>query len=167
MKFTYLYRCPRLNLSGYKKALDKYLLELLAQGLAAWLEAVVAEVPLWSGASRATFIKVARTIDYPVPVSGGPAPFDRTGAGQAASTGELVVDIESGMYVFTYGTTLPWLIWNEYHNANFDPDSTLFAKLKKPGPYAFQAKGMAAFLHATGSIDLPSVAPFVQSMVVR
>jgi hypothetical protein len=167
MKFTCKYRRPRLDLEGYRKALDKYMLEILAQGLMAWLEVVIAEVPLWSGASRATFIKVAKTIDFSVPVSGGPAPFDRTGEGQAASTGELVADIEKGLYTFMYGTTLPWLIWNEYHNANVDPDPTLFSRLKKPGPYEFQTKGKAAFLHATGFVELPRVAPFIQSIAVR
>lgn len=167
MKFVPTYRRPRLDLAGYKKVLDKYMSELLAQGLMAWLEAVVAEVPVWSGASRATFIKVAKTIDFSIPVGGGPAPMNRVGMGQAASTGELESDIESGMYTFTYGTSLPWLIWNEFHNANLDPDPTLFAKLKKPGPYDFQTKGKAAFLHETGLIDLPRVAPFIQSVPVR
>lgn len=167
MKFTYKYRRPRLDLAGYKEALDKHMSELLEQGLMAWLEAVITEVPVWSGASRATFIKVAKTIGFSVPVSGGPAPFDRTSIGQAASTGELEVDVEKGLYVFTYGTSLPWLIWNEHHNANLDPDPTLFAKLTRPGPYEFQLKGMAAFLHATGSIGLPRVAPFIQSVTVR
>ena len=163
MKFVPKYRRPRLDLAGYKKALDKYMTELLAQGLMAWLEAVIAEVPVWSGASRATFIKVAKTIDFSVPIKG----TARVGMGQAASTGELETDIESGMYTFSYGTSLPWLIWNEFHNANLDPDPTLFAKLKKPGPYDFQIKGAAAFLHATNLIDLPRVAPFIQSILVR
>jgi len=167
MKFVSKYRRPRLNLAGYKKVLDKYMMELLAQGLMAWLEAAIAEVPVWSGASRASFIKVAKTIDFSVPVSGGTAPFNRVGMGQAASTGELEADIKSGMYTFSYGTSLPWLIWNEFHNANLNPDPTLFAKLKKPGPYDFQVKGAAAFLHATNLIDLPRVAPFVQSVLVR
>ena len=165
MKFKCNYRRPKLDLSGYKKALDKYMRELLAQGLAAWLDAVIAEVPLWSGASRATFIKVAKEIDWPVAAEG-----NRTGMGVAASTGKLVADIGKGSYMFTYGTTLPWLVWNEYHNANIDPDPTKWpppAKLHKPGPYNFQVKGMAAFLHVADTVELPYVGPFVKGVAVR
>lgn len=165
MKFKYSFQAPRINLIGYKKALDKYMRELLASGLSAWLEIVIAEVPVWSGASRATFLKIANEISYPVPIGG--LVRDRTGIGQSMSTGKLIADIASGLYVFTYGTSLPWLIWNEYHNANESPDPTLFAQLKKPGPYQFQIKGVAAFLHATGDADLPSVVPFVKSSRVR
>ena len=32
---------------------------MIAQALMAWLEAVLAEIPVWSGASRATFVKLA------------------------------------------------------------------------------------------------------------
>lgn len=167
MKFKPSYRQPRLDLTGYRKALDKAMRELISLGLASWLEAVVAEVPVWSGASRATFVKIAGTIGWPVPVSGGTAPTDRTGIGAAASKGELILDIQSGLYAFVYGTTLPWLIWNEYHNANIDPDPTLFGKLRKPGPYNFQVKGQAAFLHSTGDATLPLVAPYVKSVAVR
>jgi len=141
--------------------------EMLAQGLMEWLQVVIVEVPIWSGASRATFVKLAQHIDFSVPVSGGPAPVDRSGEGMAASKGEFEADINSGQYTFTYGTSLPWLIWNEYHNANIDPDPTLFAKLKKPGPYDFQTKGAAAFIHMTRLIDLPRVAPYIRSIAIR
>ena len=167
MKFTYSYRRPSLDLNGYKKVLDKRMKEALAQGLMEWLSAVLIEVPLWSGASRATFVKLAQHIDFSVPVSGGPAPVDRTGEGMTASKGEFVADIESGLYIFTYGTSLPWLIWNEYHNANVDPDPTLFYRLKKPGPYEFQIKGVTAFMHTTRLVDLPRVAPFIHVVSVR
>lgn len=167
MKFTHSYYRPSLNLDGYKKALDKQMKEALAQGLMEWLSAMLIEVPLWSGASRATFVKLAQHIDVQVPVSGGPAPFDRTGEGMTASKGEFVAEIESGQYYFTYGTSLPWLIWNEYHNANVDPDPTLFYRLKKPGPYEFQTKGATVFLHMMRLVDLPRVAPYIQGMPVR
>lgn len=167
MKFTHSYRRPGLDLAGYKKALDKQMKEALAQGLMEWLNAVLVEVPLWSGASRATFVKLAQHIDFSVPTSGGPAPMDRTGEGMGASKGEFEANIESGQYSFTYGTSLPWLIWNEYHNANVDPDPTLFYRLKKPGPYDFQTKGKAAFVHMTRLVGLPPVAPHMRGVAVR
>jgi len=167
MKFTYQFRRPKLNLERFKKELDKHMREMLAMGLVAWLDVVTAEVPVWSGASRATFLKIAGEIGFPVTVGGGTAPEDRTGIGEAASKGKIIADIGTGEYAFVYGTSLPWLIWNEYHNANIDPDPTLFGRLKKPGPYNFQAKGAAAFIHETRQVGLPKVAPFIQSVSVR
>jgi hypothetical protein len=136
----------------------------------AWLEAVLAEIPVWSGASRATFVKLATAISYSLPVA--PAAvnaahglfttrIDRTGKGSAQSEGELTASKETGEYTFTYSTTLPWLIWNEYHNANVEPDPTLFYRLIKPGPYNFQAIGARAFLRVADKVDLPPVAPYV------
>ena len=58
-------------------------------------------------------------------------------------------DKTKGVYTFTYSTTLPWLVWNEYHDANVDPDPTKYpppAKLKKPGPYT--SRPGRAGLHA-------------------
>lgn len=167
MKFTCMYRRPKIDLERFKKDLDKYMREMIALGLAAWLDVVTAEVPVWSGASRATFMKLAGEIGYSVLGSGGPAPFDRTDEGQLQSKGELVADISKGEYTFIYSTTLPWLIWNEYHNANIDPDPTLFYRLKRPGPYEFQRKGAAAFIHETRLVQLPKLAPYVRSVLVR
>ena len=49
-----------------------------------------------------------------------------------------------------YTTSLPWLIINEY----FDATQWGF-HLKKPGPYDFQAKGLAAFLKFAEKVRLP------------
>ena len=111
---------------------------MIAQALMEWLEAVLAEIPVWSGASRATFVKLAQQIGYNLPVAPaavqcGPRPVhqpDRPhGMGEAQSDGSLTANKETGEYTFTYSTTLPWLIWNEYHNANVEPDPTLVLPL--------------------------------------
>ena len=75
--------------------------EMIAQALMVWLEAVLAEIPVWSGASRATFVKLAQQIGYDLPV--GPATgnwahglfdsrMDRTAMGMAQSDGKLTAD---------------------------------------------------------------------------
>ena len=69
MKFTGTLVAPRIDLAKYRKALDKHLRETIAQALMEWLEAtVLAEVPVWSGASRATFLQLARNIEYNIPI---------------------------------------------------------------------------------------------------
>ena len=66
-----------------------------------------------------------------------------------------------------YRTWLPWLIWNEYHNANVDPDPGLFGRLLKPGPYNFQVKGYEAFKQFSQAVDLPAVSRYVKSVRVK
>ena len=139
MKFTGTLVAPRIDLAKYRKVFDKHLRETIAQALMEWLEAtVLAEVPVWSGASRATFLQLARNIEYNIPIF--PVAPSRVGRGMSESNGSLETDEAKGRYVFKYQTTLPWLIINEY----FDATQWGF-HLKKPGPYDFQNKGQAAF----------------------
>jgi len=174
MKFTAQFSMPRIDVAAYRNALDGHMKHAIAQGLAEWLEAVLAEIPVWSGASRATFVKLAQQIGYnlpvaPVAVEAAHGLFteriDRTWMGMTQSDGKLTADKETGEYTFTYSTTLPWLIWNEYHNANVEPDPTLFYRLLEPGPYNFQVTGARAFLRFAESVDLPKVKPHMR--VVR
>jgi hypothetical protein len=166
MKFTAQFNAPRLNLSDYRMALDRAMREAISQALMEWLNRVLDEIPDWTGASRATFVKLAESIGMGVTHNLG-----RAGQGIASSLGsKLELDTPPGHYTFTYQTTLPWLIWNEYHNANEEPDPTKYpppAKLHKPGPYEFQAKGLMAFIQFAKSVDLPAVGPFIVSKKVR
>ncbi len=150
MKFTGTLRAPRIDLDKYRRVLDKQLREDIAQAIMQWLEAtVLAEVPVWSGASRATFLALARNIEYNIPIS--PVAPSRVGRGMAESSGSLETDAMKGRYVFQYQTTLPWLIVNEY----FDATQWGF-HLKKPGPYDFQKKGEAAFRSFAENVRLPN-----------
>ena len=88
MKFTGNLRAPRIDLAKYRAVLDKYLKDKLGQAIEAWLEAtVIAEVPVWSGASRATFVQLANHIRYTVPIT--PVAPSREGQGIAQSVGKL------------------------------------------------------------------------------
>jgi hypothetical protein len=165
VKFTLRYEKMRLDMEAYKKALDAAMMEHVANGAASWLDAVIVEIPVWSGASRATFLKLAREIEFSIAIN--PKVIDRIATGQAHSIGSLLGDIKTGSYTFQYGTTLPWLIWNEYNNANINPDPTLIDKLIKPGPYNFQDKGNEAFVRMARTARLPSVASFVKSFPAR
>jgi len=150
MKFTGTLRAPRIDLDKYRRLLDTKLREAIAQAIFEWLEAtVLAEVPVWSGASRATFLALARNIEYDIPIS--PVAPSRLGQGMSASSGSLEADAMKGRYVFHYSTTLPWLCINEV------ADATQWGfHLKKPGPYDFQKKGAAAFRRFAENVRLPN-----------
>ena len=176
MKFTYSFNCPRIDVDRYRSELDKKMREAVAQAVLEWLDAVLMEIPTWSGASRATFIKLGMQIGMNIPVEPAAGNWkhglftsrvDRRGDGLSQSTGKVDCDASKGRYVFIYGTTLPWLIWNEYHNANVEPDATLFYKVIKEGPYNFQTKGAEAFKRFAETVELPRVAPFVKSYPVK
>ena len=161
MKFTGTLVAPRLDMAKYRSALDKHLRETIAEALMTWLEAtVLAEVPVWSGASRATFLQLARTIAYDIPIF--PVAPSRVSRGMSESSGSLETDEMKGRYVFKYQTTLPWLIINEY----FDATQWGF-HLKKPGPYDFQNKGQAAFRKFAETVRLPSPFDCLKSTKIK
>lgn len=158
MKFTGTLKCPQLDLAGYKAALHQHMVDLLCHLVLDWLETTMAPIPAWSGASRATFMELAAKAGVQINVGGS---GEGVGNGVASSTGELKTD--SPLYYFLYETDLFHLTWNEYHNANASPHF----HLHNPGPYESQAKGMIAYLNFIKSIDLPGVAPFIQTKTIK
>jgi len=160
MRFTGQFAAPRLDVARYRATLVRAMQDTIKQAVEHWLSAVLVRIPVWSGASFATFEKLATsagfTFNSPTPVAAS-----REWQGRNQSRGSVAVDQPPGHFTFTYHTSLPWLLWNEYHNANEDPDPTLIDKLRKPGPYEFQAKGLMAFLNFAKTVDLPSVAPSI------
>jgi hypothetical protein len=161
MKFTGTLVAPRIDMAKYRNVLDKHLRETIAQAIMGWLEAtVLAEVPVWSGASRATFLALARNIEYNIPIF--PVAPSRVDRGMAESTGSLEADAMTGRYVFTYSTTLHWLCINEV------ADATQWGfHLKKPGPYDFQKKGQAVFRKFAENVRLPDPFECLKSTQIK
>jgi hypothetical protein len=150
---------PQINVEGYKEALNQQMFDAVLHGAFAYLDAVTQIVPVWSGASRATFLQLAREVGYPLVVSGQAQAPSRVPLGIAESTGDFSND-PNGIVKFIYATTLKHLVYNEYNNANETPDDTLFAKLNQPGPYHFQEAGKQAFLRAVTDA-LPRLEDFI------
>jgi len=155
MKLTATFRVPHYNMIAYRDALKEHLGEAIAQAVFVWLDAVVPIVPVWSGASRATFRPLASQIGMNIAIS--PRAFvSRMFLGESQSTGEVNVDPQAGLFTFQYSTSLAHLIYNEFNNANASPDPTLFARLLQPGPYKFQEKGERAFKEFAAGVRLPN-----------
>jgi hypothetical protein len=98
MKFTYKFNIPRINVDRYRNELDKSMREAVAQAVMEWLDAVLMEIPVWSGASRATFIKLGMQIGMNIPVAPASGNWahglftsriDRRGEGLSQSTGKV------------------------------------------------------------------------------
>ncbi len=141
---------PQIDLAGYKTTLSNILETAITEAAFGWVSTAVSLIPVWSGASRATFAALAQDISFSLqgaPKSGAP---DRTAEGRNASDGGVVFDRNAGIFSFSYSTTLDHLIFNEDFNANVTKDPKVFAKLLEPGPYNFQE---LANRQASGVLD--------------
>lgn len=167
MKFKVKLQQANIQMDQYMIRLDKYLTKQLERGAQTWLNAtVMLSVPVWSGASRATFLKLARKVNHPLTITGikknakkGIARgTDGPRLGFQKSKGEVSMGKTPGLYTFTYETDLFRLVFNEFNNANDNPVAgRLFSKLITPGPYGFQRIGQDAFEdYAKYVVELPS-----------
>jgi len=170
MKFSATFELAQVDLGLYQKALDQTLREALAHAVFEYINEVLSVIPVWSGASRATFLQLARQISMYIPIV--PTAWGGTGAknhpsassilnriplGERCGTGKLNMDIGTGKYNFEYTNDLHYLTYNEYHDANSEKsDPAVFSQLKRPGPYNFQKKGAAAFESSARMARLPN-----------
>ena len=152
MKFTGALASFDLDLDKYKRLVHEQLSEEIAFAAAVWMEAVLAEIPVWSGASWATFIRLSREIGSTLAIN--PKVVSRIPYGQRHGDGELIADPKKMEYLFEYSTTLKHLVHNEYNAPGSDP--AVFHRLLKPGPYGFQAIGIKAFEKVAQDVRLPS-----------
>lgn len=167
MKFTVRFQAPTINVKAWTTRMDSVLSKQIERAATVWLNAtVLLAIPVWSGASRATFLKLAREVSFPLTITGIKASArGYISAGKAGprlgfqqSKGELNRGTQQGVYTFTYGTSLFHLVFNEYNDANANPKAgRLFARLHEPGPYNFQEIGKDAFEdYAKDAVELPS-----------
>ncbi len=172
MHLTAVFQLPSVDMGKFRQALDERLIRETAQGAVKWLTKVIEEatprvgMPVWSAASRATFTPLASQVEFALaysPVAGAPNRIDIGIGASPGDNGTFERGETPGLYSFTYSTTLPHLIINEYYNANtfLDPEGKPYFRLKDPGPYHFQEKGKAAFLKYASEVSLPDVRSFV------
>lgn len=154
MKFTGTLKSFRLDMRAYKSVLHEHLSEQIAHAAFLWLNAVLSQIPVWSGASHATFLRLAREVGYDLAIQ--PRVVSRIPYGQRHGDGEVIADPGKGEYVFRFETSLAHLIHNEFNNANVTPDPTLFAQLIQPGPYGFQQIGVKVFQEFAKTVRLPN-----------
>jgi hypothetical protein len=154
MKIKAVLKAPRVDFVGYRKRLQEVLGEAIARAAFEWLGATTAVVPTWSGASQATFSHLASAVGLTLSIA-PVARLNRVNLGLTNASGSLTTDAEKGIFKFEYGTTLQYLIFNEFNNANIIRPPGLFSKLIQPGPYRFQDKGAAAFEKVAKDVRLP------------
>ena len=152
--------CPRINLAKYKFDAHRFFSWALANAARTYLVNTADTLPAYGGASKATFTPLASYVEYTLAIGAvGP---NTVSVGVGHGTADFKAD-PNGHYQFTYYTTLPHLIINEYQNANEfrDENGKQYFHLKRPGPYHFQEKGEKAFRTDVGQLTMPSIKPYV------
>ena len=159
MKMTFAYTLIDIDLGVYQKMLDKALSEDLREGGIEWLRSALLVIPIWSGASHGTFVKMAQKLGMSISVPGSPRlGLLNTGPQAGIGASSAILEGKDGLHTITYHTSLWHLIYNEYNNANANPMAAgLFARLLTAGPYNFQAIGNSTFISFASSVKLPSV----------
>ena len=151
MSFSGSLIAPRIDLRKYKAALNARLMKLLSQAASRWLNATaIAIVPVWSGASRGTFLKLASSVSFQLSIGRAPNAPGRVSQGRTKSEGGISVDKQKAKHFFFYRSTLEHLVHNE-----FNPPPAGF-NLTNPGPYRFQEAGAAAFTTFAATATIPS-----------
>lgn len=175
VKFTGKLRQVVIDKAKWESRLNAILEREIKRAATVWLNtAVLLVIPVWSGASHATFLKLARAVGAPLSITGikvtnsenSRAVGPRIGFQQSEGK---VSSVSNGKVSFTYGTTLFHLVFNEFNDANQDPVAgRLFSRLIEPGPYNFQEAGRSAFEgYARTAIELPSPWRHVKTPILR
>jgi hypothetical protein len=162
MKIKASFQIPELNVQGYVNTLSEELADALSRAAFEYIGAATAEIPVWSGASHATFLHLAREIGFNLSIPEANNAPRRVSYGLRNSSGSFEADRAAGRFSFTYETHLKHLVYNEFNNANIDPDPGLFAQLLDPGPYEFQAAGRNAVSRIFAHVRLPDARRFVK-----
>ena len=155
-----------IDMVAYKQELNKYLTERLKVGGAKWLDATVrtsTHIPTWSGASRATFQKLAQELGTTVPIGPIVAKKDRTALGRANAAGSGVfINPGRNEWKFTYATQLRYLIYNEFNPPTPGPYPQPFSNRVRYTPYHFQDKGLHAWMAFAAATRLPNPFKFLR-----
>lgn len=169
MKFKGTFKKVKINLSSYQRELEEFLMDAIAHAALEWLGATAEKIPVWSGASKATFLPLAHAIGAQLIIN--PVVRPRLSLGLQNADGDITTsELSSGKVSFIYTTTLPHLIWNEFNNANITPDPTKLPdpiKLINPGPYKFQESGKLAFEKFAETLELPGIKKHLSTTTLR
>lgn len=142
------------------KAIDQYVQGLIEDSAKVWLDAALAIVPAWSGASRATFEALASAIQYNVEIDVKDTAPDRIALGRLFSAGGIQ-KVGTGHWEFYYQTRLEYLIANETKNVKAG-EYGLRGKTIVPTPYNFREAGAKAVEEYIRNVESEAVANLIR-----
>ena len=142
MKLTFSGRSFKFNKGKAKAELNAYLNNFVKRGGVKWLGAtVLAVIPTWSKASRATFQTLAKDLGTSIPYGPLVSLKDREALGRSSSAGSGFFPSSKGQPYFIYSSTLHYLEYNEYNRAVAGLPPQPFSNFVRNTPYRFQDRG--------------------------
>lgn len=148
----------RYNRDAAVTELNQYVKEFVRIGGIKWLDAtVIAIIPTWSKASRATFQKLAQDLGTSIPYGPLRSKKDREDLGLRNSDGSGFFTNAFGEHYFVYTTQLRYLIYNEFNRAMKGTPPQPFSDNVRNTPYKFQDAGDKAWQAYVKTIKIPKV----------
>lgn len=106
-------RYPVVDIPKAKKAINETMTKFTFDLLRKWLQEVTDVIPVWSGASRATFLKLANQVEFQITISALiVAPIgSRIPLGFQESIGVIIADArgQSGIYGWDWASSLDYI----------------------------------------------------------
>jgi len=124
-----------------------------------WINFVIYSVgiPTWSGASRATFSKLASELGTTVPMGPRGGNKSRVSEGLASAVGSGVIEDKNTYYAgFKHTTSLGHLVYNEFNAPSPGPYPQPYSTKVTNTPYFFGARGAAYWSALASKIRLPN-----------
>lgn len=170
-RFIVDFQLPSFDKRDYKARLKDHMKGVIHDSVKVWLNAtVISLIPVWSGASAATFLHLARAVSIYLNMTPSSTSFFKNGRQYGESRSGPASPINYGQgnrWEFEYSTTLKHLVFNESNNANVVHDPAVFSKLRNPGPYNFQQQGAAAFQQFATTVRLPDPTKSIRTKSVK
>lgn len=135
--------------------LDADVRKITEEAARIWVRSAISNIPVWSGASRATLESLGSAVGVPVPIDPKSNAPNRIGLGRARSRGG-VEKVGDGSWRFFYESNLEHLAANETESV--EPGTRgLRGSLIQPTPYQFREKANQAVLEYLNSVELTAV----------
>lgn len=138
--------------------------ELITLAAIEWINAALDIIPVWSGASHATFLHLARAAGYQLTINERSNAPNRVHLGARTSSGDIEIKADAGQFSFNYETRLRHLNINEREHATRLTDPRLFGELRDPGPYNFRDRAREVAVQIIMDGKLPDI---LQHMKVK
>jgi hypothetical protein len=100
---------PRIDLPAVQAAVDERMKSFTLDAMAVWVRSATTVIPVWSGASRASFLKLARQVSLTIPIQPVAPIGSRIPLGIETSTGSIIADQAAGLYGWQWSSGLDYI----------------------------------------------------------
>lgn len=129
-------RYPRIDRNKTNDDIHKAMTRAVFDAARAFVLAATRQVPVWSGASKASFLKLAHQVEATLTINPKSDAPNRIPLGIETSTGEIIAT-KGRHYAFTWASDLDYIHIVDRHNSFVDAglaalNRKKFAKLPQP-----------------------------------